>query len=368
MALRTIAIISEDLSYPLDEGFKKATASIAGALASSGVSTVLFARQSSGLMEGDAAEVSRVMPRTMPTSLPDNKLLVGRTFARDLRKVGPDAILYVPEAAATSASMVRAGIIRRQAGTPPVALLSLQSRTYPPGVLRFLRGIGFAPDMMLALSYRSLRIFEKAGFSARRVPLGVDTETFRPARADEREGLRRRYGLPDGPVVLHVGHVSPRRNLELLRLAAGSGKTLVIVASTSTSRDPEVRRAFEGSSVIFIDTYIEDVQEIYRAADCYVFPTVDPTGAIEVPLSVLEAAATNIAVVATPFGGLPDLFTEGRGFFFAASPQEFQVKIEAALACRDVATRPAVADLAWPKVAGRILEALDDLATGGRRG
>ncbi|MFZ1946489.1 MAG: glycosyltransferase family 4 protein [bacterium] len=365
--LKTIAIVSEDLSYPLDEGFKKATAAIAVALATSGVRTVLFARQSSGLMDEGARPQSGALPDIRPISLPDNKFLLGGAFARALKQVRADAILYVPEAAATPMSMIRAGLIRRQAGGPPVALLSLQERTHAPGIPRLLRGLGAAPGMVLALSERSRRAFAQAGLSVRRVPLGVDTDLFRPPAAGERDRLRQKYGLPQGPIVLHVGHVSPRRNLELLRPAARSGTTLVIVASTSTSRDPAVRRAFEGSSVVFIDTYLEHIEEIYRAADCYVFPTADPTGAIEVPLSVLEAMAANLSVVTTPFGGLPDLFAEGRGLFFASSPGEFGAKTDAALACGDVATRAMVADLTWSKAADRILEALEELARGGRR-
>jgi glycosyltransferase involved in cell wall biosynthesis len=366
--LKTIAVVSEDLSYPLDEGFKKATAAIAGALATRGVKLALFARQSSGLMDVGAAHLPATVPQLQPIALPGNKFLFGSAFARALRKVGADAILYVPEAAATPMSMIRAGLIRRQAGGPPVALLSLQARKHAPGVLRLLPSIGLAPGMVLALSERSRRGFEQTGLAARRVPLGVDTDIFRPPAAGERDRLRQKYGLPQGPIALHVGHVSPRRHLERLKLAASAGRSLVIVASTSTGRDPAVRRAFEGPRVVFLDTYLEHIEEIYRAADCYVFPTTDPTGAIEVPLSVLEAMATNLGVVTTPFGGLPDLVTEGRGLFFASTPQEFAVKLDAALACRDVATRAAVADLTWPKVADRIIEALEELRQGGRRG
>jgi glycosyltransferase involved in cell wall biosynthesis len=344
--LKAIAIISEELFSPLDEGFKKATALLAGGIADLGVRTTLFAQD----VEPGETSAGR---------LPRNKLLLGPGFASRLRKINADGLLYVPQAAATPMSVLRAWMLKRQSGGLPVALLSLQMRHYP-GVLSPLLRI-MRPDLILTLSGRNRAAAEMAGLPARAVPLGVDSRTFRPPQPGEKEALRHRYGIPEGKVLLHVGHVSPKRNLELLRLAASSGRRLVIVASTSTSSDPEVRRGFEGTPVVFLETYVEHVEEIYRAADCYLFPTFNPKGAIELPLSVLEAMASNLPVVATDFGGIPDFFQEDRGLFIASSPKQFLEKLERALVMTDVATRDLVADMTWQTAAARVIEAMEEL-------
>jgi glycosyltransferase involved in cell wall biosynthesis len=370
--LKTLAVISEDLAPPLDEGFKKATVCLARAIAGLGIRTAVFTQ---GAGAPARPELSMSAPPASGPSwseLPRNKLLLGRTFADRLRAFGADAILYVPSAAATPMSLVRARFLRRQAGGVPVAVLSLQAREYPPAWLPLVRLA--RPDLVLTLSRRTCRVVERAGLKAGVVRLGVDSAVFRPAERGEKEEVRRRYHIPDGKVILHVGHVSPRRNLELLtRAASAEGQArrhLVIVASTSTSRDPEVRRRLEGRPVTFIDTYVERIEEIYRAADCYVFPTFCPGGAIEMPLSVLEALASGLPVVTTIFGGIPDVLSEGRGLFIAASDREFLEKLEvalgvgdtaASLGVGDAAARDLVVDLTWEKAAAGLVEALRGL-------
>jgi glycosyltransferase involved in cell wall biosynthesis len=367
--LKSVAIVSEDLSSPLDEGFKKATASLAGAIAAAGIRTAVFTRDAGGLPRAAAL---------LSEPLPANKLLRGRTFAQRLRASHPEAILYVPQAAATPMSLLRARLLGRQAGTP-VAVLSLQARPYPQwaaGLFRALR-----PALVITVSERSRRAAEGVGLRARTVRLGVDSAVFRPAGPGEKEALRQRYGIPQGKVMLHVGHVSARRNLELLRLAAAGGghparsrqapgetvRRLVIVASTSTSGDPAVRRAFAEAPVTFVDRYVERIEEIYRAADCYLFPTFCPTGAIELPLSVLEALSSNLPVVTTAFGGIPDVLSEGHGLYIATSERQFLEKLEGALALGDTGTRDLVAGLTWEKAASGVIEAIESVTASTQR-
>lgn len=103
--MKSIAIIAEDLSLPLDEGFKKTSAAVAASIAGLGIATHVLARRSGGV----ALEASR---------LPANKMLLGSAFSRRLRSIRPEAILYIPEAAATAMSLLRASLVRCQAGGP----------------------------------------------------------------------------------------------------------------------------------------------------------------------------------------------------------------------------------------------------------
>lgn len=342
--LRRIAIISEDVSYPLDEGFKKASAAIAISISKLGREVTVFTPHAPQL----AVDTE---------TLPRNKFLIGRSFSQRLKASRPDVLIYIPQSAATPMSLLRARHLRRQGGKPPVALLSLQRRTYSPLVRPFLR-IG-GPDLVLVLSARSADIMRQAGIKARRVPLGVDTQVFRPPIEGEKATLRRKHGIGDGTVVLHVGHISAGRNLGLLKRLSGQGRRLVIVSSTSTAHHPEVARDLSGPSVTVIARYLENIEEVFRLADAYVFPTFADKGAIEIPLSILEAMATNLPVVTTDFGGIPDLFTEGKGLFICSSESEFMRKFDEMLRLTSVSTRDLALDLSWEKVAERIIKTIE---------
>jgi glycosyltransferase involved in cell wall biosynthesis len=345
-ALKSIAIVSEDLSYPLDEGFKKASAHLTLAIAQRGVSISVFARRAEGLP-------------FQAYGLPANKLLLGSSLRRDLARARPQAVLYIPEAAATPMSLLRARMLKAQVKAAPVVVLSLQRRHYPRFAKLFLSHL--APALVLVLSQRTRTAARRAGLNAETVPLGVDSQTFRPPGSGEKRSLREKYGIPDSKVILHVGHISPSRNLRLLRRALGPGRHLAVVSSTTTRVHPEVKRELEGAPITFLDQYIERIDEVYRLADCYVFPTFSDRGAIEIPLSVLEAMASNLPVVTSDFGGLADIFEDRaacqrQGLFMAASEDEFTDKLEMALRLADVATRHLVGDLSWDRVAERVLD------------
>lgn len=343
--MKSIAIIAEDLSAPLDEGFKKASAAVATSIAGLGIETRVFARKSGGFPLGAAR-------------LPANKLLVDSAFSRELRRIRPEAILYIPEAAATAMSFLRARLIKRQAGGPPIVLLSLQSRTYPWPVAPLLRLM--RPDLALVLSRGAAGQMERLGVPAAAVPLGVDTAVFKPCDAGRKHALRHKYGVTADKVILHTGHVSRRRNLEVLLGALRPGRQLVMVSSTATRKDADVASALKASMVILVDRFVEDVSEVFHLADCYLFPTESERGAIEMPLSVLEAMACNLPVVTTAFGGIPDFFSEGRGLFIASSKEEFAKKTELALALgsAEVSTSDIVKNFTWTEVARRMADAI----------
>jgi glycosyltransferase involved in cell wall biosynthesis len=81
--------------------------------------------------------------------------------------------------------------------------------------------------------------------------------------------------------------------------------------------------------------------------------------AIEIPLSILEAMATNLPVATTPFGGIPDLFDEAAGLFICHTEEELIRKAELMMGPGTVKTRDLVLDLSWDRVAARIIEAIE---------
>jgi glycosyltransferase involved in cell wall biosynthesis len=198
------------------------------------------------------------------------------------------------------------------------------------------------------------------GNGIRVVPGGVDPNKFSPATTEEKLNLRRKYGFnPNSHILLHVGHFHKKRNLELLRSIHKLGEyQILLVGSTSTERDRRLLNELRSSDVQIFTDFIVEIEDIYRLSDCYLFPVESSEASIEIPLSVLEAMATNLPVVSTRFGGLPRIFKEGRGFFYAENSEEFLSKIGSLKRLSRIRTREMVLPYSWENVAKGILEAI----------
>jgi glycosyltransferase involved in cell wall biosynthesis len=142
------------------------------------------------------------------------------------------------------------------------------------------------------------------------VPNGVDARRHSPVEPEARSTLRARLGLPpDEPVALFVGRLERRKGLDLLLeawaelrrrrgyplgaprlLIAGPGNLRPWLSEAST-RDLGDRIAFLGER--------QDVADLYRAADLFVFPS----RAEGCPNALLEAMASALPVVVTDVPG-----------------------------------------------------------------
>jgi len=86
----------------------------------------------------------------------------------------------------------------------------------------------------------------------------------------------------------------------------------------------------EGSGVRIIQRYLPDIHLLFKAADVYISPVRSSSGTIEQPLSLIEALAVGLPVVAFPVGGIPDLATTYGGVSLATSPEEALLLLERA--------------------------------------
>jgi glycosyltransferase involved in cell wall biosynthesis len=174
-----------------------------------------------------------------------------------------------------------------------------------------------ATDVVVAVS-EPLRRFLVDGvhLDPRRVvtlPNGVDTVQFRPG-ADAR-ALRKRLGFrPDGPVIGHVARLAPIKNQTLLLDAFATLIRRVPDAALVIVGDGPERPVIEGhirqlaiEHAVRLVGEVEDAAPFYRGFDVFVLCS----NAEGTSMSVLEALASGVCVVATQVGGNPALLRDG---------------------------------------------------------
>lgn len=149
------------------------------------------------------------------------------------------------------------------------------------------------------------------------VPYGVDGAFGpRPARAD----LLARYELAGKPVVLFFGGLKPRKNLPLLldvwaRVAAEAPEARLLVAGGGSMLEElraQARRLGIGERVVFTG-YVPEAEKAdhFNLADIFFFPSaMEGFG-----LTVAEAMASGLPVVASNRGSIPELVEQGAGGF-----------------------------------------------------
>lgn len=151
----------------------------------------------------------------------------------------------------------------------------------------------------------------------RYLPNGIRLERFR-ARDGQPE-LRRAIGIPlEAPVIGYVGHLRPEKNpARLLRAAARVERELgmhVLVLGDGPER-PELERLAASTPSLYGRVHLvghqHDPAPYYRAMD--VFALSSDTE--QMPVALLEAMASSLAVVATDVGDVRDMLPEAQAGF-----------------------------------------------------
>jgi glycosyltransferase involved in cell wall biosynthesis len=361
-----IVIVSEDLVEPWDEGIKKFAFSIGRALfVDHPVRVINVDRGGTIFRNGSRAETVAKDPVARDALLrgtshtysihdvPSTRTFIQPALRHEVASFVPNLVVYVASPSDTVGSFLRSFALRRAWPAARHAMVALIPRRHPKRNRVLLTAT--APDIVFVPSYASLLHLNDLSLRGDLLAVGVDLMQFRRPEPGEREALRAKYNVPaDATVYLHVGHLSPKRNVASLAcLASEQSAHVIVIGSTSTPEDLSLRLALEKAGVRVIREFVA-VEEFYRLADAYVFPVIDVEGCVEIPLSVLEALASGLPVIARPFGGLRDVLPAGADLRFFDTEDEMVACARALRSEVPPATRD-MSDFSWRSIAERMV-------------
>ncbi len=291
-----VILISDCIKNNLDEGCIKVASTIAKKLKNNGA-TVVAANCDCSFAD---------------YKLSTNKLLTDNSIY-DAISESDGEILYIPFASNTVGSAVRTYILAKKSRRKVNVLFTLRWD------MNFLTKwlLKASGCRVITISQESYEYFKSQMpyINVYNVRVGVDTTKFEPVSSEKKNKLKQKYGFPlNKTIALHVGHLKHGRNIDVF-LGLDDSTYGVLVFSAVTEKDLELKKQLEEKSNIrIIEDYIANIEEIYQAADVYVFPIVAENNSIDVPLSVLEAAACNCKIITTNYKEIA-CFDDAEGFY-----------------------------------------------------
>lgn len=165
----------------------------------------------------------------------------------------------------------------------------------------------------------STSTFLQRRFGGHVVPMGVDTEVFKPRPPDETARLRREHGLEGRRLIVFGGVVRPHKGieqiLEALNLLGDSNIRFVIVGPVNVH--VEALRAHPRWSpfVVALGPRPKEQMPAYLGlADLVILPLDrTPLAQSQVPCKIFEAMAMGKPIIASAVSDLPDIL-EGCGW------------------------------------------------------
>lgn len=195
---------------------------------------------------------------------------------------------------------------------------------FTPEILRFMDRVyaSLTQDDWVLVTTQAVRsdLCELRGVDPARVfvtPLAADVDIFHPVdRADALETVRARYGVPEGPYLLSLNTLEPRKNVEqtvrafaaLVREQRVPGLSLVLVGAKGW-RYEGIMEALDGVGEargrIVLTGYVadEDLAPLYSGALAFVYPSLyEGFG-----LPPLEAMQCGTPVITSNTSSLPEV-------------------------------------------------------------
>jgi glycosyltransferase involved in cell wall biosynthesis len=257
-----------------------------------------------------------------------------------VRAFQPELVVYVPSPTPMLRTFRRGRALRKASAEANHVMVNLVPFSYarcPAAVLRRLY-----PELILVPSYRSLLFLSRLSLDADVLPFGVDTAHFRPASPERKAESRKRHGIEaDAFVFLMESKDGDEDTVEAL-----SGDALVV-------EPPGRFDSITGRAAGLPVPGGGDLRDYYAMADCFVFADRGANRSVEIPFGVVEALASGLPVLTTPFGGLRDFFIEGPDLHYWDSVEQLARAAKRIRA--DYPTRGRSMDeFSWSNVVGRI--------------
>jgi len=194
----------------------------------------------------------------------------------------------------------------RMARRPAVLHLLDQSRADALGRLRALAVLGAASTVSCSETVRAT-LPRRAAAKVTTVPIGIDVHRFRPGLADP-QARSQLSAHPDAPIVLVLARIVAEKGItDVIRAVHSLPARLgpVSLAIAGASEDPDFATEVHRLGTDLLGDRLRllgarsDVPELLRAADVFVLASE----AEGMPISILEAQASGVPVVAYPAGG-----------------------------------------------------------------
>lgn len=260
-----------------------------------------------------------------------------------------------------SAAARRFDVFHAQDGISGNALATLKARGLIGGFGRTVHHLDdYACPRLDALQTRSIAaadghfvvsrtwawtLGDRFGIEATLVGNGVDLSRFGPKPDGREAGLRARFGLGNGPVVLGVGGVEARKNARgalqaFRRLKRAHPHAQLVLAGGASLLDHDAyRAAFEqdlrasglGAADVVLTGPLadEDMAPLYRVADLLAFPSLREGFG----LVVLEAMASGVPAVVSRVAPFTEYLADDESAWCdPADPGSIADALEAALA------------------------------------
>jgi glycosyltransferase involved in cell wall biosynthesis len=165
------------------------------------------------------------------------------------------------------------------------------------------------------------------------IPNGVDLNRFQPDPTARLAEGRRRFGLPEGPLLVFAGRLDPQKGLHTLvdamrspTLAASGAHVLLLGDGPQRAELAQAVRRNALSDRVLFRGVVEDVAPYLRASDIFAFPTLGEG----MPNALLEAMASGLPCAASAVGGCRDVIAHGETGLLvpAGDAKAFQAALE----------------------------------------
>lgn len=303
--------------FPRIGGAERQLAALAPFLAAEGVAISVLTRRYAGFKPFEMIDNVPVHRLPIPGPVPTAALVFTAAAIPLLWRLKPNLVhaheMFSPATTAIAAKQALGlpyAVTAHRSG-PLGDVLRMQQRPFGKGRLE---RITKTADAFFTISHEIDQEFEQIlGIEAQRrhyVPNGVDPEKYHPVSAEAKTALRRELNLPtEGTITLYAGRLSEEKRVRYLvetwptiRAKHPDASLLIL------GQGPEEAslKAKTSDGVIFGGA-VHNVPPYLQAADVFVLPSI----AEGFSVAMLEAMASELAVVITDVGGARDAIDDG---------------------------------------------------------